>query len=86
MKTGRIPEPTCTLVSVHSGRNPPARTNVLHLEKPMERALLAMLTKTVREIERQKPGTIELLRNALDVLEAERDARRKADVDRSPVT
>lgn len=52
----------------------------------MERALLAMLTKTVREIERQKPGTIELLRNALDVLEAERDARRKADVDRSPVT
>ena len=48
----------------------------------MEKALLAMLTKTVREIERQKPGTIELLRNALDVIEAEREASRKDDVGR----
>ena len=48
----------------------------------MERALLALLTKTVREIERQKPGTIELLRNALDVLEAERETRRQRDVRR----
>ena len=48
----------------------------------MEKALLAMLTKTVREIEGQKPGTIELLRNALDVIEAEREASRKDDVRR----
>jgi len=50
-----------------------------HPEYLMEKALLAMLTKTVREIERQKPGTIELLRNALDVIEAEREASRKDD-------
>ena len=54
----------------------------------MERALLAMLTKTVREIERQKPGTIDLLRNALDVLEGERQARMESGVRRedSPST
>ena len=45
----------------------------------MQSALLAMLLKTVREIERQKPGTIDLLRNALDVLEAERESRMKAE-------
>ncbi len=50
----------------------------------MEKALLAMLLKTVREIERQKPGTIDLLRNALDVLEAEREARMKAEPSGSP--
>jgi hypothetical protein len=46
----------------------------------MERALLAMLTNSVREMERLKPGTLDLLMNALESLAAEREKSLRAAV------